>query len=1497
MNVEEEEDENYKLWKEEFETPEILDLSEVAGNEDLDDSLDKAASIQPSSESTSLLSSVNIEEKESICDSISWNDILEEASTADRRCPPDAVSEALRLISASRRRQRLESHSQETFINLSPRQRQDAVSCLRLSFSSSEEVEMRFCPAHSLVLRAFYYATLSLGTSCASDVLASACNLITESITGHIKVKVQISSPLLSFITESVTRVAIASVRLGTADGIQDNFQYSPLPGISLEHLGQFRDFSVRLEKLEWVVDCIQKASYSAHAFGPGGLCQSQECTESRMGLLFPRGDEIGSPPLDLADILCKVPAVSVFNPTAGGSCGTPFCFSFFGPASLSLAQCILSHVQQIRKDAATILAYHTEHVRDSEVYGSRSTTDPRVTLLSIQRWMRKYKPLLCLLERLVCVFSAESTAKHLFRPIQAWSGNHGSRDDSHLFSSLSLNIAALSNAQRWHALRAIEAVCRELDYSALVSSRLMSMRDDDDTLGLSRQRLKPSPPLVLSLDSFPEPAPLSATAMGILMRTIKSYLDEIERFASGNQGPAASVSVSHSLTHSQRELPVAGRAEGRAAITSTELIISDCLRQVADASAAASHDGSSSSNDVSNNGKRNRRIFDLSSLILRAEQSAMHEYSSAIDNRSNSGERWIFMYDYAPSFLYVESKTRSMASTNALTELVQLRENLALLKVIGGSRVGKVDADKNPLDMNNMEQTDSESIMTTTLRKLRFRPLAAMFESAIGLGLASCKYKHGDVANDNTNQRAAHNEVAHNEVTLIHPQITSVEEPQEQIVPPPPPPSVVTTLSVAPPPPPPPPHPPSSPLSSLHIQPNESRSIIQPISRPLSTSSSGVPVTVVRAKPMPGVGYTPLQGTRSSWWDIDAQVEVQKEQQVKDGETPPSLLIASQHIEAVGIAFEAILETSREEDEDDDEDSENDVERIDDKDDEKILSMLEPRTSEESCDDKSQFKEEKETNVKPSAPSILEIAEAKILSPPGGSPLDVQDIDESVSLEAAWARINLGTSQSEQSKWSLLTTLLTTENDAFICAADKVESSQSVRSAIDSLFVKGSDFALEPASAQLERSAGMLILARSARVSGELSKALFDPLRGAALQQLWSMRAICLISESFTMQPFLEKLFSSLMSSSVAGAQARSSSHLTLWLRQAIAQQYAARPTLSASKRPIRWEAPPEHEKIHSIDSSLFSVSVGAFSADSADEMISKGGIQLTYALESNSSTRKGDEREALLAVSRLLFDNVNMEVYNASFSALLRLKRLLWTLNLLSESCSETERALHEASEAATDLGRSYLMERNEQMQRKKSVADRAAAEASVELLRSMPRVHAQRRATLHFISTLYNHTVLNAVLHPWKTLVSRLQTDPSLPSVRAAHSLYLQAVANACHAHHAISDVASLTAAAALSKLLTRVDAFASLCVDFCNVALAIAHGRSSSRSTAMRLLGAIETSAASLPRQIALCTHAAASLSSTGSGGDEASFLSSLTASLDANRFYEKMLLKK
>jgi len=645
----------------------------------------------------------------------------------------------------------------------------------------------------------------------------------------------------------------------------------------------------------------------------------------------------------------------------------------------------------------------------------------------------------------------------------------------------------------------------------------------------------------------------------------------------------------------------------------------------------------------------------------------------------------------------------------------------------------------------------------------------------------------------------------------------------------------------------------------------------------------------------MPGVGYTPLQGTRSSWWDIDAQVEVQKEQQVKDSETPPSLLIESQLTDAVGIAFEAILETSREEDEDDDQDSENDVERIDDKDDEKILSMLEPGTSEESCEVESQFKEEKETNDKPTAPSIMEIVEAKIMSPPGGSPLDVQDRDESVSLEAAWARINLGTSQSEQSKWSLLTTLLTTENDAFICAADKVESNQSVRSAIDSLFVKGSDFALEPASAQLERTAGVLILARSARVSVELSKALFDPLRGAALQQLWSMRAVCLLSESFTMQPFLEKLFSSLMSSSVAGAQARSSSHLTLWLRQAIAQQYAARPTLSASKRSIRWEAPPEHEKIHSIDSSLFSVSVGAFSADSADEMISKGGIQLTYALESNSSaTRKGEEREALMAVSHLLFDNANMEVYNASFSALLRLKRLLWTLNLLSESCSETERALHEASEAATDLGRSYLIERNEQMQRKKRVADRAAAEASVELLRSMPRVHAQRRATLHFISTLYNHTVLNAVLEPWKTLVSRLQTDPSLPSVRAAHSLYLQAVANACHAHHSISDVASLTAAAALSKLLTRVDAFASLCVDFCNVALAIAHGRSSSRSTAMRLLGAIETSAASLPRQIALCTHAAASLSS--SGGDEASFLSSLTASLDANRFYEKMLLK-
>jgi hypothetical protein len=662
----------------------------------------------------------------------------------------------------------------------------------------------------------------------------------------------------------------------------------------------------------------------------------------------------------------------------------------------------------------------------------------------------------------------------------------------------------------------------------------------------------------------------------------------------------------------------------------------------------------------------------------------------------------------------------------------------------------------------------------------------------------------------------------------------------------------------------------------------------------------------------MPGIGYTPLQGTRSSWWDIDAQVEVQKEPKM-EGEESSSLQSMAKNADTVGSAFEAILETSREEDDNDEEDEEeeeddqleyekeeddeeldDDVERVDDKDDEKILVLIKPGLV--TTDFKNTAAHENSSTEAFASPKPL----------PGGPPAEYRDNFVSTSLEAAWAHICNGSNKSEpshsssssSSSSSSLRSLLTTENDGRIRPADKVPSNESVRSAIESLFKKGSDFFLEPASAQLERTAGVLILARSSRVSSELSKGLFDPLRGSALQQLWGMRAVCLISDSFTMQPFLDKLFSSLMSPSVSGAQARSSSHLTLWLRQALSHQYIGRSPKSSqsSKASVTWEAPLEHEKIHAINSSLFSVSIGAFSADSADEMISKGGIQIVYGADNNKATLSGEQSEAFFAVSRLLFSNANMEVYNASFSALLRLKRLLWTLNLLSESCNETDRALNEASEAATDLGRSYLIERNEQMQRKKRIADPASAEASVELLKYMPRVHAHRRAILHFISTLYNHSVLNAVLEPWKTFVSRIETDPSLPSVKAAHSLYLKAVANACHAHHTVSATSSLTAAAALSKLLTRVDAFAALCVDFCNVAVAISHGRSSSRTTALRLLGAIETSAASLPRQIALCTHAAASMTASGSGGDEASFLSSLTASIDANRYYEKLLRK-
>jgi hypothetical protein len=1467
-----EDEESYKLWFQEF-----VNCEEDFYAGDNENEHENNVSMPPSINSVEPVSnnsSISFNDKGSISDSITWNDIIDESTCHKRRS--DIVSEALFLIAYTRRRQQLQQKERQecsksnNIIHLNPRKRQEALSCLRLAFSNTDDEDFNYCPAHFLTLKAFALATQTLGSTSSSDILKMSSNLLTETIIGQCEVKPSQSSPspLQLFISESITRVAIAAVELGTCQELKDLILPSSLVNIPVEkeQLQKFQDLAYRLDRIEWIITCIQHSSYCAHAAGPGVLCQSQECEESTSGFIFQKQSEIDSPKLDWSELVSKVPGISIFN--NNHIPGSPFCFAFYGPSSLALSQSILSNVQQIRKDAAEILAYHTEQIRDSDIYMIRSN-ESRVTILSIQRWILQYKPILSLLERLVRVFLVAPAAKHLFGPYQT---RDNSQDDSVLFSSLSRNIAALARAQRWYGLRTIEAVCREVDLSALISR--------STTIPVSQSIHVSSK--VLSLDAFPEPLPLSAIAMSILIRTIKAYLGEIESFASANRRSSIPFSLPGSLSTSQRELPLAGLTEGKSTLISTELIISDCLRRAADA--AATQDGASNQDDSSAL-DRNNRIFELAALASRAHHSAIQDDISISNVYSKSGGSWICMHEYAPSFLCISSKSTCEDDMSALSEIVQLRENLALLEIIGGFSCGSnLGSDTDTDDSfssaeQNLKQVESELTDSPIAKTLCFRPLASIFEFAIGRGLEMCTR----VIPVEQNQQE--NEDDNSALISEMSQDTSVKMP------------LPISISTQP---------------SLY---QESDEIKMKTSSPFPQvshmvgakgASSNVQVSrqfpsedvlsTIRAKPMPGIGYVPLQGTRSSWWDIDAQVEVKKEPKITNDQ-PLVLQQPASFMTQTVNEFNAILEASHEEDEDDEEedyDTDEDVERIDNIDDDKILAVFDS-----DPDVSDQGKEERNSDtitLKKEVSTRSEVIQSDSMTPPGGSPVESENKSKVSSLKEAWTQINPSFGQSIAPQWDVLELLMTTHIDSVIPKSNQIQSSISVREAIKDLFNNGSEFALEPASSQLERTAGISILARSARVSSELSKALFDPKRGAILQQLWSMRAVCFLSESFTMQPFLDKLFSSLASSSSTGSQARSSSHLTLWLRQALAKQYTVRisPDKTLTKRSVKWEPPLEYEKIHKINSNLFSVSIGAFSADSSDDMISKGGIQILYAAENSFGLHYRENSESLIAASRLLFHDTNMEIYNASFSALLRLKRLFWTLNVLSELCNQADKALHEASEVATDLGRSYILERNEQMQRKKRVADRASAEASVELLKSMPRVHAQRRAVLHFISTLYTHTLLNSVLEPWKTLVLRIQKDPSLPSVRAAHSSYLQAVANACHANHNICSAASLTAGSALSKLLTRVDSFSALCIDFCNVVISIANGRSSSRSTAIRLLGAIDTSSASLPRQIAICTNAATSFTGTIGGGIEASFLSTLADSLDANRFYEKLL---
>jgi hypothetical protein len=181
-------------------------------------------------------------------------------------------------------------------------------------------------------------------------------------------------------------------------------------------------------------------------------------------------------------------------------------------------------------------------------------------------------------------------------------------------------------------------------------------------------------------------------------------------------------------------------------------------------------------------------------------------------------------------------------------------------------------------------------------------------------------------------------------------------------------------------------------------------------------------------------------------------------------------------------------------------------------------------------------------------------------------------------------------------------------------------------------------------------------------------------------------------------------------------------------------------------------------------------------------------------------------------------------------------------------------------------------------------------AAAAAAAELLPHLTRVHATRRTLLLFVSCVYSHSAQAALLVPWQKLAAALRGDCSLSAMRAAHLSYLRDISRACFLPRSKGDpgaTAANAAATTLSRLLSKVDIFASLCTDFLRLAVDAAAGRGTGAAAA-RLLATLD--ARDFSRQVALVARAAgaAFASSSASSSADTNLARELEALFGARR---------
>lgn len=426
--------------------------------------------------------------------------------------------------------------------------------------------------------------------------------------------------------------------------------------------------------------------------------------------------------------------------------------------------------------------------------------------------------------------------------------------------------------------------------------------------------------------------------------------------------------------------------------------------------------------------------------------------------------------------------------------------------------------------------------------------------------------------------------------------------------------------------------------------------------------------------------------------------------------------------------------------------------------------------------------------------------------------------------------------------------------------AAVAVIADRQSEAAIVHAQANGTSLACEPVRSLLHRDIGSSILQRASVVDREVVRALLDPARGDLMRHLWSLRAVLLLAEGNVVSAFTHRLFTCLGDAQQASS-ARSSVLLTRWLREALEHPGSHLGLHNVHNHHHQQQQQPRYR----LDPSSFTASLTSYAATTPDSIIASRGIRVAYACPYPAS---------------IVVDDASLEAYNAVFSHLLRLKRLLRLLEDLSHHSKRVEERARAVIRATAGL----------------------QPQAKAGILSHMARMQHHRRTALQFVSSLHAHTCHAAVHLPWERLLSSLRSSTTLHGLQSSHADYLHALMSACF----LLIPGQTTASLALDRLLTRSDTFARQCGEYyaalgSGVERLLAYiqppGRDEHRhgvavtssvlqaalGPANRLFAAIDTSSQAFARQVGFSVHAAALASSgsaaaAGVAGDASSFSS-------------------